>query len=276
MAADPQARRRGRGRRGARGGRGPGRPRRRGPSTVARRGSRAFMDRVQRRCDAGPVGARWLRLGAGPGEDGRPTARPGRRGPGARPRGVARAIVLKQLSMAPRSRHQLADKLRQRGCPDDVSARVLDRMEAVGLVDDDAYAQMVVRSKQATRGLAKRALAQELRVKGVADDDDRGRARAPSTPSRSGRWPRRWPARRCAGWPGSTRRSRRAGWPACWAARATRRRSSTPSCVTPSTTRPSTSATERRPECRSGRGARRGAQRPLEQRCDVDEPCQRG
>ena len=78
--------------------------------------------------------------------------------------------MLKQLSMAPRSRHQLADKLRQRGCPDDVSARVLDRMEAVGLVDDDAYAQMVVRSKQATRGLAKRALAQELRVKGVADD----------------------------------------------------------------------------------------------------------
>jgi regulatory protein len=86
------------------------------------------------------------------------------------PEEVARAIVLKQLSMAPRSRHQLADKLRQRGCPDDVSARVLDRMEAVGLVDDDAYAQMVVRSKQATRGLAKRALAQELRVKGVADD----------------------------------------------------------------------------------------------------------
>jgi regulatory protein len=86
------------------------------------------------------------------------------------PEEVARAIVLKQLSMAPRSRHQLADKLRQRGCPDDVSVRVLDRMEAVGLVDDDAYAQMLVRSKQATRGLAKRALAQELRVKGVADD----------------------------------------------------------------------------------------------------------
>ena len=87
---------------------------------------------------------------------------------------VARAIVLKQLSMAPRSRHELADKLRQRGCPDDVSARVLDRMEAVGLVDDDAYAQMVVRSKQATRGLAKRALAQELRAKGVADDTIEG------------------------------------------------------------------------------------------------------
>ena len=85
------------------------------------------------------------------------------------PEDVARAIVLKQLSMAPRSRQQLAEKLRQRGCPPEVSARVLDRMEAVGLVDDEAYAQMVVRSKQATRGLAKRALAHELRDKGVAD-----------------------------------------------------------------------------------------------------------
>jgi regulatory protein len=82
---------------------------------------------------------------------------------------IARAIVLKQLAMAPRSRRQLADKLRQRDCPDAVANRLLDRMEAVGLVDDEAYAQMVVRSKQATRGLAKRALAQELRGKGVAD-----------------------------------------------------------------------------------------------------------
>jgi regulatory protein len=85
------------------------------------------------------------------------------------PEDVARAIVLKQLAMAPRSRQQLAEKLRQRGCPPEVSTRVLDRMEAVGLVDDEAYAQMVVRSKQATRGLAKRALVHELRDKGVDD-----------------------------------------------------------------------------------------------------------
>ena len=106
-----------------------------------------------------------------------PPADPAGEGREPDPEEIARAIVLKQLSMAPRSRQQLADKLRQRGCPDDVSARVLDRMEAVGLVDDDAYAQMVVRSKQATRGLAKRALAHDLRGKGVADDDDRGSSR---------------------------------------------------------------------------------------------------
>ncbi|WP_343966297.1 regulatory protein RecX, partial [Oryzihumus leptocrescens] len=106
----------------------------------------------------------------------------------ADPYDVARQIVLRQLAMAPRSRQQLADKLRQRNCPDDVAAAVLDRMTEVGLVDDAAYAQMLVRSKQAERGLARRALARELRTKGIDAelaaetlddiDEDAERARA--------------------------------------------------------------------------------------------------
>ena len=67
------------------------------------------------------------------------------------PESVARAIVLRQLSMAPRSRAQLERKLSQRGCDPEVAARVLDRMTEVGLVDDEAYAEMLVRSKQARR-----------------------------------------------------------------------------------------------------------------------------
>ena len=88
----------------------------------------------------------------------------------ANPAEVARAIVLRQLSMGPRSRQQLADKLRRRGCPDDVATTVLDRMTEVGLVDDESFAEMLVRSKQAGRGLATRALAHELRTKGVGDE----------------------------------------------------------------------------------------------------------
>lgn len=106
------------------------------------------------------------------------------------PHDVARQIVLRQLAMAPRSRAQLEQKLAQRDCPADVSAAVLDRMTEVGLVDDEAYAQMFVRSHQAGRGLAKSALARELRAKGIEDDlahetlasisdaDERDRARA--------------------------------------------------------------------------------------------------
>jgi regulatory protein len=50
-----------------------------------------------------------------------------------------------------------------------VAETVLDRMTQVGLVDDEAYAQMLVRSQQAGRGLARRALARELRTKGIED-----------------------------------------------------------------------------------------------------------
>lgn len=90
--------------------------------------------------------------------------------PDADPEAVVRAIVLRQLTMAPRSRAQLVAKLAQRGAPDDVAQRVLDRFEQVGLVDDAAFAAGWVRSRHATRGLSRRALAHELRAKGIDDE----------------------------------------------------------------------------------------------------------
>ena len=83
---------------------------------------------------------------------------------------IARQIALRQLTMAPRSRQQLEDKLRQKGCADEVSRVVLDRLEEVGLVDDAAYARTLVRSRQQTKGLAVRGLTQELRRKGVPEE----------------------------------------------------------------------------------------------------------
>jgi regulatory protein len=72
--------------------------------------------------------------------------------------------------MAPRSRAELERKLAQKGCPDEVAAVVLDRLAEVGLLDDVAYAAMLVRSKQSSRGLARSALARELATKGVDRD----------------------------------------------------------------------------------------------------------
>jgi regulatory protein len=51
-----------------------------------------------------------------------------------------------------------------------VAARVLDRFEEVGLIDDAEFARALVRTRQASRGLAGRALRQELRRSGVDDD----------------------------------------------------------------------------------------------------------
>jgi regulatory protein len=89
------------------------------------------------------------------------------RGPMADPESVARTIILNKLTARARSRQELADSLAERGVPDEVASRVLDRFGEVGLVDDTAFAKAWVESRQASRGLSRRALALELRRKGV-------------------------------------------------------------------------------------------------------------
>lgn len=95
---------------------------------------------------------------------------PARHSPPADPESVARTILLDQLTGRARSRHELADKLKAKDVPDEVAAQLLDRFEEVGLVDDAAFARTWVSQRQSGKGLAKRALAQELRRKGVDDE----------------------------------------------------------------------------------------------------------
>lgn len=85
---------------------------------------------------------------------------------------VARTILLDQLTGQARSRKELSDKLAKRNVPEEIATRLLDRFEEVGLIDDGAFARLWVQSRGATggRALARRALAQELRRKGVADE----------------------------------------------------------------------------------------------------------
>ncbi|GHG01746.1 recombination regulator RecX [Streptomyces hydrogenans] len=79
----------------------------------------------------------------------------------------ARAICLRLLTGTPRTRRQLADALRKREIPDDIADEVLARFEDVGLIDDAAFADAWVESRHHGRGLARRALARELRTKGI-------------------------------------------------------------------------------------------------------------
>jgi regulatory protein len=115
--------------------------------------------------------------GAGEGHD--PRRRPrGRRGwepaelaPDADPVAVARELCLRLLSDRARTRQELAQALRRKGVPDDAAHTVLERFDEVGLIDDAAFAGQWVRSRHAHRGLARRAIAMELRRKGVGDED---------------------------------------------------------------------------------------------------------
>lgn len=104
----------------------------------------------------------------GPPQHGRPVD--AAREADADPEQVARQICLRQLEHAPRTRAELAATLSDRGVPDDVAEHVLGRFTEVGLIDDALFAQLWVTSRHRGRGLAGRALGQELRRKGVDDD----------------------------------------------------------------------------------------------------------
>ena len=70
--------------------------------------------------------------------------------------------------MRPRTRAELAKALAGRGISPEVISEVLDRYDEVGIIDDAAFARAWVSSRHHGRGLARRALASELRQRGVA------------------------------------------------------------------------------------------------------------
>ena len=93
--------------------------------------------------------------------------------PDADPEAVARQILLRRLTDRPRSRSELAKALAKRDVPDEIATRLLDRFEEVGLIDDEAFARTWVQSRMSSKGLSRRALAAELRRKGVSDEMSR-------------------------------------------------------------------------------------------------------
>lgn len=82
----------------------------------------------------------------------------------------AREVVLRILTAAQRSRRELEQSLARKGYPEDVVVQVLDRFDEVGLVDDATYAETIVRTRHAERGLARRGIAAELRRRGIDED----------------------------------------------------------------------------------------------------------
>lgn len=88
----------------------------------------------------------------------------------ADPEQVARLIVLRALSAAPKTRAQLAQLLAKRGVHDDVASAVLDAFVSMGYVDDAAFASEWVQQRHRAKGLSRRALAHELQQRGVGVD----------------------------------------------------------------------------------------------------------
>jgi regulatory protein len=89
------------------------------------------------------------------------------------PEARARQICLRLLTIAPRTRAQLAQAMHRGGVPDEAAEAVLTRFTDAGLIDDAAFARAWVESRHYSRGLSKRSLSAELRRHGVQNDEIR-------------------------------------------------------------------------------------------------------
>ena len=84
---------------------------------------------------------------------------------------AAREIVLRRLDRSAAPRAALADLLGRKEVDPRVAVEVLDRLEAAGVIDDAAYAARLARTRFAEKGAARRAIAEELRRKGLGERD---------------------------------------------------------------------------------------------------------
>lgn len=82
----------------------------------------------------------------------------------------AKEIVIRKLSERAHSRSDLAQALAKKQVPEGVVEATLAKFEVAGLIDDEDFARAWVQARSRSKGLSSRALANELRRKGVDDD----------------------------------------------------------------------------------------------------------
>jgi len=82
-------------------------------------------------------------------------------------REVAYQQALKLLNYRPRTESEIRQNLKKRGTSDEVIEAVLRRLHDAGLVDDKAFARLWVENRSDMRPRSQRALAYELKQRGV-------------------------------------------------------------------------------------------------------------
>lgn len=78
---------------------------------------------------------------------------------------LALAYVARRL----RSEWELGDYFRRKGYDKALSTQILEKLQALGLVDDEKFAQAWVNDRRLLKSVSKRRLTQELRQKRIAD-----------------------------------------------------------------------------------------------------------
>lgn len=78
--------------------------------------------------------------------------------------------ALKLLDYRPRSEREIRQNLEKNGAREEVIAAVLERLNKAGLVDDRRFARLWVENRAELHPRSQRALAYELKQRGVSDD----------------------------------------------------------------------------------------------------------
>ncbi|GHF86239.1 regulatory protein [Amycolatopsis bartoniae] len=79
----------------------------------------------------------------------------------------AKEVCFDLLAIRARTKDELRQALRRKGFDEELSERLIGKLDSSGLVDDAAFAEQWVRSRHTTQGLARSALVAELKRKGV-------------------------------------------------------------------------------------------------------------
>ena len=78
--------------------------------------------------------------------------------------------ALAYVALRPRSGWEMEQYLRRKKCSPALEKKTLDKLNAIGLIDDDSFARSWVASRRLLKPISKRKLLQELRAKRVPDD----------------------------------------------------------------------------------------------------------
>jgi regulatory protein len=79
--------------------------------------------------------------------------------------GLALVYVVRRM----RSRYELAEYFRRKDYDEALADHIIMRLEKLGLVDDEKFAEAWVRNRRLLKSVSKRRLTQELRQKRIAD-----------------------------------------------------------------------------------------------------------
>jgi regulatory protein len=82
----------------------------------------------------------------------------------------AYGLALNYIVRRQRSHFELLDYFRRKEYDDDLQQQIMEKLERLGLVDDEKFAEAWVRNRRLLKPVSKRRLVQELRQKRISDD----------------------------------------------------------------------------------------------------------